>query len=107
MSVVEYSTLKRNGVNELAGGTRLVARSRMRTENPLDGELCQISQQLDVAGAPLSWLVIEHAQRPDGVSVVTDQGSLMYFLFRLLSHLQSLGTVRAIDWAAYSRIIRT
>lgn len=40
------------------------------------------------------------------LSVATEQGALMYFLFRLLAHLQSLGTVRAIDWAAYSRIIR-
>jgi hypothetical protein len=38
--------------------------------------------------------------------VVTEQGALMYFLFRMLSRLQSLGTVPAIDWAAYSRIIR-
>ena len=38
--------------------------------------------------------------------VVPEQGALMYFLFRLLSRLQSLGTVAAIDWAAYGRIIR-
>lgn len=38
--------------------------------------------------------------------VVTEQGALMFFLFRLLSRLQALGTVPAIDWAAYSRIIR-
>ena len=30
---------------------------------------------------------------------------MMFFLFRLLDRLQSLGTVPAIDWAAYSRII--
>lgn len=38
--------------------------------------------------------------------IATEQGSLMFFLFRLLSRLQSLGTVSAIDWTAYSRIIR-
>ncbi|MEJ1095352.1 MULTISPECIES: DUF6602 domain-containing protein [unclassified Pseudoxanthomonas] len=38
--------------------------------------------------------------------VTTEQGALMYFLFRLLSRLQSLGSVPAIDWVAYSRIIR-
>ncbi|WAC73528.1 hypothetical protein OU995_01900 [Roseateles sp. SL47] len=38
--------------------------------------------------------------------VVTGQGALMYFLFRLLGRLQSLGTVPAIDWSAYSRIIK-
>lgn len=40
------------------------------------------------------------------LSVATEEGALMYFLFRLLSHLQSMGTVPAIDWTAYSRIIR-
>lgn len=38
--------------------------------------------------------------------VVAEQGALMYFLFRLLGRLQSLGTVPAIDWSAYSRIIK-
>jgi hypothetical protein len=43
----------------------------------------------------------------DGVlRVTTEQGALMYFLFRLLSRLQSLGSVPAIDWTAYSRIVR-
>lgn len=43
----------------------------------------------------------------DGALVVaTEQGALMFFLFRLLSRLQSLGTVPAIDWGAYGRIIR-
>lgn len=37
--------------------------------------------------------------------VVTERGALMFFLFRLLSRLQSLGSVAAIDWTAYSRII--
>lgn len=41
-----------------------------------------------------------------GLIVATEQGALMFFLFRLLSRLQSLGTVPAIDWAAYGRIIR-
>lgn len=38
--------------------------------------------------------------------VATEQGALMYFLFRLLSRLQSQGSVPAIDWEPYSRIIR-
>ena len=37
--------------------------------------------------------------------VVSDEAAMMFFLFRLLDRLQSLGTVPAIDWAAYSRII--
>lgn len=46
--------------------------------------------------------------RYDGeVLVASEEGAMMFFLFRLLSRLQSLGTVPAIDWAAYSRIIRS
>jgi hypothetical protein len=40
------------------------------------------------------------------VSVVPKEGALIYFLFRLLSRLQSLGTVPAIDWSAYAGIVR-
>lgn len=36
---------------------------------------------------------------------VPADGALIHFLFRLLSKLQSLGTVPAIDWAAYASII--
>lgn len=32
-------------------------------------------------------------------------GALMHFLFRLLSKLQSLGSVPAVDWAAYAKVI--
>ena len=39
------------------------------------------------------------------LKVVRSEGSLIYFLFRLLSRLQSLGTVPAIDWEAYAAII--
>jgi hypothetical protein len=43
----------------------------------------------------------------DGSPLVVEQdAAMMYFLFRLLARLQSLGSVPAIDWAAYSRIIR-
>lgn len=38
--------------------------------------------------------------------VVSEPAAMMYFLFRLLARLQSLGSVPAIDWAAYSRIIK-
>lgn len=40
------------------------------------------------------------------LSVKTDAGALMYFLFRLLSKLQSLATVPAVDWVKYSQIIK-
>ena len=39
------------------------------------------------------------------LKVVPRDGALIYFLFRLLSKLQSLGTVSAIDWAAYAAMI--
>ncbi len=39
------------------------------------------------------------------LAIAKEQGALMFFLFRLLSRLQSLGTVSAIDWAAYGRIV--
>lgn len=41
----------------------------------------------------------------DCLKVVGTEGALIYFLFRLLSRLQSLGTVPAIDWAAYASVI--
>ncbi|MFJ2684422.1 DUF6602 domain-containing protein [Pseudomonas sp. NPDC087342] len=39
------------------------------------------------------------------LKVVGSEGALIYFLFRLLARLQSLGTVPAIDWAAYASVI--
>lgn len=38
-------------------------------------------------------------------SIMDGDGALIYFLFRLLSKLQSMGTVPAIDWAAYAETI--
>lgn len=40
----------------------------------------------------------------DSLRVVPGAGALIYFLFRLLGKLQGLGTVPAIDWAAYASI---
>jgi hypothetical protein len=37
--------------------------------------------------------------------VAPAEGALIYFLMRLLSKLQALGSVPAIDWSAYARII--
>lgn len=42
----------------------------------------------------------------DGLQVVSRDGALIYFLFRFLSKLQSLGSVPAIDWAAYASILQ-
>lgn len=45
--------------------------------------------------------------RHDGtLMIMRDEGALIFFLFRLLARLQSLGTVPAIDWSAYSQVIR-
>jgi hypothetical protein len=62
----------------------------------------------DIAGLDCG-CALEHGSfdSHDGsLLITTEQGALMFFLFRLLSRLQSLGTVSAVDWAAYSRIIR-
>lgn len=40
------------------------------------------------------------------LQVVPTEGALIYFLFRMLAKLQSLGTVPTIDWGAYAKIIR-
>lgn len=39
------------------------------------------------------------------LKIAPAEGALIYFLFRLLSKLQSLGTVPAIDWAAYAAVV--
>lgn len=39
------------------------------------------------------------------LKLVPEEGALIYFLFRLLSKLQSLGSAPAIDWSAYAAII--
>lgn len=39
------------------------------------------------------------------LKVVPAECGLIYFLFRLLSHLQLLGTVPAIYWNAYKKIV--
>ncbi len=39
------------------------------------------------------------------LQVCPSEGALIRFLFRLLSKLQSLGTVPAIDWSAYAAVV--
>jgi hypothetical protein len=41
------------------------------------------------------------------LQLVPTEGALIYLLFRLLAKLQSLGSVPAIDWAAYANILRS
>lgn len=44
---------------------------------------------------------------PDGsFTFGREDSGLVFFLFRLLDKLQSLGTVPAIDWSAYSNVLR-
>lgn len=53
---------------------------------------------------------LEHGAFDDfdgSVNVTPRDGALVYFLFRLLSKLQSVGTVPAIDWAAYAKILNS
>ena len=39
------------------------------------------------------------------LEIVPAEGALIYFLFRLLGKLQSLGSVPAIDWGVYAGIL--
>jgi hypothetical protein len=41
------------------------------------------------------------------LEIAPANGALIYFLFRLLSKLQSLGSVPAIDWTAYAATLRS
>ncbi len=41
-----------------------------------------------------------------GLQIVGKEAALIYFLFRLLAKLQSLGSVPAIDWTAYAATIQ-
>ena len=36
----------------------------------------------------------------------TEEAGLVFFLFRLLGHLQSIGSVPAIDWGAYASVLK-
>lgn len=40
------------------------------------------------------------------LKIVSGDVALIYFLFRLLDKLQSLGTVQAIDWTLYANILK-
>lgn len=42
-----------------------------------------------------------------GLMVRPPSGALLAFLFRLLAKLQSLGSVCAIDWSAYARVLES
>ena len=39
------------------------------------------------------------------LEIIPAEGALIYFLFRLLGKLQSLGSVPAIDWGSYANIL--
>lgn len=41
----------------------------------------------------------------DELRIVPRGGALIYFLFRLLARLQALGSVPAVDWSAYARML--
>jgi len=41
----------------------------------------------------------------ESLHTMTKEGALTYFLFRLLAHLQSLGSAPAVDWSAYAAVV--
>ena len=69
-------------------------------ENSQDGRL-DIGCALDTAGFEVSY----EGETPE-LAVSQDDASLVFFCLRLLARLQSLGTVAAIDFDAYSENVR-
>ncbi len=57
-------------------------------------------------GCALSHGAFDTFASEGGLTFGTREADLVYFLFRLLDKLQSLGTVPAIDWNAYANVLR-
>lgn len=49
---------------------------------------------------------IDPNELDDKICLRRANNSLVYFLFRLLSRLQAIGTVSAVDWSAYAEVFR-
>jgi uncharacterized protein DUF6602 len=64
----------------------------------------QNTQVLD-CGLAVSGHCFDNYEPSASPRVFTGKGSLAYFLFRFLEKLQSLGTVPAVDWTRYARIL--
>lgn len=58
-------------------------------------------------GCGLSAGSFDNFAEDGSISIGEKDCALILFLFRLLGKLQSLGTVRAIDWSSYSAIFKT
>lgn len=61
-----------------------------------------ISQRID-CGLAVSGASFDTFNTDGSFTLSSSQNALVFFLFRLLQQLQSLGTVPAIDWNAYSK----
>jgi hypothetical protein len=63
------------------------------------------SQRID-CGLAVSGASFDTFNTDNSFTFGPDQNALIYFLFRLLQKLQSLGTVPAIDWNAYAKQLK-
>ncbi len=63
-------------------------------------------QRID-CGLAVSGASFDTFNNDDSFTFGPSQNALVYFLFRLLQKLQSLGTVPAIDWNAYAKQLET
>jgi hypothetical protein len=63
------------------------------------------SQRID-CGLAVSGASFDTFNKDNSFTFGPDQNALIYFLFRLLEKLQSLGTVPAIDWNAYAKQLK-
>lgn len=63
------------------------------------------SDELLDCGCALDQGSFDNFGEKGSLEIMDKEGSLIYFLFRLLSKLQSMGSVPATDWAAYASIL--
>ena len=68
--------------------------SKFTEENSLDCGIAVANKSFDFFGEDTS------------LSLSSNDNSLAYFIFRLLQKLQSLGTIPAVDWNAYTSIFK-
>lgn len=50
--------------------------------------------------------IIEVTMFDERLNIKNDSNSLVYFMFRLLSRLQAIGTVSAVDWSSYADVFK-
>jgi hypothetical protein len=72
----------------------------------LSSEALSGDRRID-CGCGLSHGAFDRFARGGALSFGEQNAGLVFFLFRLLDKLQSLGTVPAIDWSEYASVLRS